>query len=68
MYALYSSPDIVLNFNYVKGWFFVDLVAALPFDFLYASDVYSGEVGIFHPLINNFMSSFVFLEKAAIFT
>ncbi|XP_077257346.1 eag-like K[+] channel isoform X3 [Temnothorax americanus] len=29
--------------NYVKGWFFVDLVAALPFDFLYASDVYSGE-------------------------
>lgn len=33
--------------NYVKGWFFVDLVAALPFDFLYASDVYSGEVGIF---------------------
>lgn len=32
--------------NYVKGWFFVDLVAALPFDFLYASDVYSGEVGI----------------------
>ncbi|XP_018392789.1 PREDICTED: potassium voltage-gated channel subfamily H member 8 [Cyphomyrmex costatus] len=29
--------------NYVKGWFFVDLVAALPFDFLYASDVYGGE-------------------------
>lgn len=32
--------------NYVKGWFIVDFVAALPFDFLYASDVYSGEVGI----------------------
>ncbi|XP_011162961.1 potassium voltage-gated channel subfamily H member 8 isoform X2 [Solenopsis invicta] len=29
--------------NYVKGWFIVDFVAALPFDFLYASDVYSGE-------------------------
>ncbi|XP_076646140.1 eag-like K[+] channel isoform X2 [Halictus rubicundus] len=29
--------------NYVKGWFIVDLIAALPFDFLYASDVYSGE-------------------------
>ncbi|XP_043270708.1 potassium voltage-gated channel subfamily H member 8 isoform X3 [Venturia canescens] len=29
--------------NYVKTWFFVDLLAALPFDLLYASDVYSGE-------------------------
>jgi hypothetical protein len=40
-----NSKSIAMN--YVKGWFFVDLVAALPFDFLYASDVYSGEVGIF---------------------
>jgi len=37
-----NSKSIAMN--YVKGWFFVDLVAALPFDFLYASDVYSGEV------------------------
>lgn len=37
-----NSKSIALN--YVKSWFFVDLVAALPFDFLYASDVYSGEV------------------------
>ncbi|XP_012142915.1 eag-like K[+] channel isoform X6 [Megachile rotundata] len=36
-----NSKSIAVN--YVKGWFFVDLVAALPFDFLYASDVYSGE-------------------------
>lgn len=42
--------------NYVKGWFFVDLVAALPFDFLYASDVYSGEVGILYPFTNSFIS------------
>jgi len=40
-----NSKSIAMN--YVKGWFFVDLVAALPFDFLYASDVYSGEVGTF---------------------
>ena len=37
-----NSKSIAVN--YLKGWFFVDLVAALPFDFLYASDVYSGEV------------------------
>ncbi|XP_015113234.1 potassium voltage-gated channel subfamily H member 8 isoform X1 [Diachasma alloeum] len=29
--------------NYLKGWFLIDLVAALPFDVLYAADVYSGE-------------------------
>lgn len=32
--------------NYLKGWFLVDLVAALPFDVLYAADVYSGEVSL----------------------
>lgn len=37
-----NSKSIAVN--YLKGWFMVDLVAALPFDFLYASDVYSGEV------------------------
>ncbi|XP_043496426.1 potassium voltage-gated channel subfamily H member 8 isoform X1 [Polistes fuscatus] len=36
-----NSKSIALN--YMKTWFVVDLVAALPFDFLYASDVYSGE-------------------------
>ncbi|XP_026672819.1 potassium voltage-gated channel subfamily H member 8 isoform X1 [Ceratina calcarata] len=36
-----NSKSIAVN--YLKGWFIVDLVAALPFDFLYASDVYSGE-------------------------
>lgn len=30
--------------NYIKSWFVVDLLAALPFDLLYASDVYSGAV------------------------
>ncbi|XP_031640791.1 potassium voltage-gated channel subfamily H member 8 isoform X2 [Contarinia nasturtii] len=29
--------------NYLRGWFVVDLLAALPFDHLYASDLYSGE-------------------------
>jgi potassium voltage-gated channel Eag-related subfamily H protein 8 len=33
-----------IAWNYFKSWFFVDAVAALPFDLLYASDVYSGEV------------------------
>lgn len=32
--------------NYLKSWFVVDLFAALPFDLLYASDVYSGDVSI----------------------
>lgn len=30
--------------NYLRGWFVVDLLAALPFDHLYASDLYTGEV------------------------
>lgn len=30
--------------NYLRGWFVVDLLAALPFDHLYAKDLYSGEV------------------------
>ncbi|KAG8035250.1 hypothetical protein G9C98_001740, partial [Cotesia typhae] len=29
--------------NYLKRWFLIDLLAALPFDLLYAFDVYSGE-------------------------
>ncbi|XP_069673245.1 voltage-gated delayed rectifier potassium channel KCNH8 isoform X2 [Periplaneta americana] len=36
-----NSRSIALN--YLKSWFIVDLLAALPFDLLYASDVYSGE-------------------------
>ncbi|KAK3909458.1 Potassium voltage-gated channel subfamily H member 8 [Frankliniella fusca] len=37
-----SHPKCIA-INYLKGWFVVDLLAALPFDLLYASDVYSGE-------------------------
>lgn len=37
-----DSKQIALN--YLKGWFLVDLLAALPFDLLYASDLYNGEV------------------------
>lgn len=33
-----------ITVNYLRGWFVVDLLAALPFDHLYASDLYSGEV------------------------
>ncbi|XP_058788674.1 potassium voltage-gated channel subfamily H member 8 isoform X2 [Phymastichus coffea] len=36
-----NSKSIAVN--YIKSWFLIDLVAALPFDLLYASDVYSGE-------------------------
>jgi potassium voltage-gated channel Eag-related subfamily H protein 8 len=41
-----NSRSIALN--YLKSWFIVDLLAALPFDLLYASDVYSGEVSRRH--------------------
>jgi potassium voltage-gated channel Eag-related subfamily H protein 8 len=37
-----KSRSIALN--YLKSWFIVDLLAALPFDLLYAFDVYTGEV------------------------
>lgn len=37
-----DSKQIALN--YLRGWFVVDLLAALPFDLLYASDLYNGEV------------------------
>lgn len=40
-----DSRNIALN--YLRGWFVVDLLAALPFDHLYASDLYTGEVS--HP-------------------
>lgn len=39
-----SSRGIALN--YLRGWFVVDLLAALPFDHLYASDLYKGEVSM----------------------
>ncbi|XP_058835391.1 potassium voltage-gated channel subfamily H member 8 isoform X2 [Topomyia yanbarensis] len=34
--------------NYLRGWFVVDLLAALPFDHLYASNVISGEESHIH--------------------
>lgn len=37
-----NSKSIAVN--YLRGWFIVDLLAALPFDHLYASNIYSGEV------------------------
>lgn len=37
-----NSKQIAIN--YFRGWFAVDLLAALPFDHLYASDLYDGEV------------------------
>lgn len=40
------SDSKTIAFNYLKSWFVVDLFAALPFDLLYASDVYSGDVSI----------------------
>lgn len=38
------SDSKAIACNYIKSWFVVDLLAALPFDLLYASDVYSGAV------------------------
>ncbi|XP_018909518.1 voltage-gated delayed rectifier potassium channel KCNH8 isoform X2 [Bemisia tabaci] len=37
------SNSKLIAIHYVKSWFIVDLLAALPFDLLYASDVYSGD-------------------------
>ncbi|XKL68393.1 hypothetical protein PGB90_003884 [Kerria lacca] len=37
-----SSPRSIA-INYVKSWFVVDLFAALPFDLLYATDLYNGD-------------------------
>lgn len=37
-----DSKNIALN--YLRGWFVVDLLAAMPFDHLYARDLYNGEV------------------------
>ncbi|XP_024084659.1 potassium voltage-gated channel subfamily H member 8 isoform X3 [Cimex lectularius] len=37
------SKSSSIAINYLKGWFIVDLLAAIPFDLLYAFDVYSGE-------------------------
>lgn len=38
------SDSKAIALNYIRSWFVVDLLAALPFDLLYASDVYSGAV------------------------
>lgn len=38
------SDSKLIALNYIRTWFVVDLLAALPFDLLYASDVYSGAV------------------------
>ncbi|XP_055707350.1 potassium voltage-gated channel subfamily H member 8 isoform X2 [Phlebotomus papatasi] len=42
------SDSKAIALNYLKGWFVVDLLAALPFDHLYASDLYSGEESHIH--------------------
>lgn len=44
------SSSIALH--YLKGWFVVDLLAALPFDLLYASDVYNREVSTLGCMVN----------------
>uniref|UniRef100_A0A182YBZ7 Uncharacterized protein n=1 Tax=Anopheles stephensi TaxID=30069 RepID=A0A182YBZ7_ANOST len=41
-----DSKSIALN--YLRSWFIVDLLAALPFDHLYASNVISGEESHIH--------------------
>lgn len=34
----------LIALNYLRGWFIVDFLAAIPFDHLYASNLLSGEV------------------------
>ncbi|XP_039479905.1 potassium voltage-gated channel subfamily H member 8 isoform X1 [Drosophila santomea] len=41
-----NSKQIAIN--YLRGWFALDLLAALPFDHLYASDLYDGEESHIH--------------------
>ncbi|KAH8308902.1 hypothetical protein KR059_003013 [Drosophila kikkawai] len=41
-----NSKQIAIN--YFRGWFALDLLAALPFDHLYASDLYDGEESHIH--------------------
>lgn len=38
------SDSKLIALNYVRGWFVVDFLAAIPFDHLYASNLLSGEV------------------------
>lgn len=38
------SDSKLIALNYLRGWFFVDFLAAIPFDHLYASNLLSGEV------------------------
>lgn len=40
------SDSKLIAINYLRGWFVLDLLAALPFDHLYASDLYNGEVSL----------------------
>ncbi|XP_055379901.1 potassium voltage-gated channel subfamily H member 8 isoform X2 [Condylostylus longicornis] len=42
------SDAKMICLNYLRGWFVVDILAALPFDHLYASDLYSGEESHIH--------------------
>lgn len=63
-----SSPRSIA-INYVKSWFVVDLFAALPFDLLYATDLYSGDVSDVLPSkqnkikVNNFVLISAFSVK-----
>ncbi|XP_069980935.1 voltage-gated delayed rectifier potassium channel KCNH8 [Penaeus vannamei] len=43
------SPCMIAT-HYVKGWFVLDLVAAMPFDVLLAADVYSAQTANIHLL------------------
>ncbi|KAF4524635.1 hypothetical protein B566_EDAN014267, partial [Ephemera danica] len=37
------TDDKCIAVNYLRGWFIVDLLAAIPFDLLYASEVYTSQ-------------------------
>jgi potassium voltage-gated channel Eag-related subfamily H protein 8 len=40
-----SNPKVIA-LNYVRGWFFLDLLAALPFDLLAAANIVKDVTGV----------------------
>lgn len=51
-----------ISINYLRTWFVVDLLAALPFDLLYA--LYGEEVKISYVLVKSFFVTKVCQQKA----
>lgn len=55
-----------IAYNYMRTWFTVDLLAALPFDLLDASELYTGEVFVCFGLFFYWFYVLVLLEVGRI--